>query len=106
LGAAAVEQRGGDAVARRGRETLERGDLAARDPGERRDARDPGFAVDEDRAAAALALWCAAVLGRGDPELFAQRAQQGCARRFVDLDVDAVAAKAHPMPSPVHEQAG
>ena len=61
--------------ARRG-EAFERGDRLARHLGQRLLARHDGLAVDQHRAAPALARRRAAVLRRGDVELLAQRGEQ------------------------------
>ena len=70
-------------------EAVDGGDRPTGDPADRRHARDPRRAVDQHRAAPALALRAAAVLDRADPELVAQRAEQRTAR-VADLDLDAV----------------
>ena len=48
----------------------------ARDPGDGRHARDAGLAVDEHRAAPALALRCAAVLHVAATEVVAERLEE------------------------------
>ena len=59
-----------------GGEALERGDRAALGPLQRDLAADDGRAVEQDRAAAALAGGRAAVLGGEDVQLLAQRRQE------------------------------
>ena len=71
-----------------------------------RDARDARFAVDQHRAAAALALGRAPVLHREHAEALAQDREQRLAGRGVDLDLLVVAHELHPMPSSGHGQAG
>ena len=63
----------------------------------RGDARDPGVAVDQDGAAAALALRRAAVLHRHEPEPLAQDREQRLARLDRHLGGLAVAGEAHPI---------
>jgi hypothetical protein len=63
-------------VAARGFETLERRHAAAGDPAGRRDTRDSRCAVDQHRAATALALRTATVLGGADPQVLAQQVEQ------------------------------
>ena len=58
------------------REALERGDGSARHPAGGGHAGDPRRAVDQDRAAAALALRAAAVLGRLQAEPVAEHLEQ------------------------------
>ena len=72
----------------------ERRDLAPSHAGDRRHAGDPRMAVDPDRAAPALALRAAAVLGGARAEAIAQDLEE---RRVVrlDLDVPAVEAEAN-----------
>ena len=74
------------------RQTVERGDLAALEPPDRRHTRHPGGTVHPDRAAPALALGAAAVLDRADVQLVAEDLEQ---RRSVvgHLDVGAVDAE-------------
>ena len=79
-------------VADHGIEAVERRDVAARDPPDRRDARHPGLAVDEHRAAATLALRGAPVLDLVVAELVAERVEERAAP--ADGDVPAVAAEA------------
>ena len=67
---------------------------ATRDAG--RHARDPRFAVDQHRAASALALRRAPVLHRDDAELFAQHGEQRLAVGDRDVDLLAVAAELRP----------
>ena len=62
-------------------QAVEGGHLAAGQPADRGDAGHPGGAVDPDRAAPALALGAAAVLGRADAELLAQDVEQRRRRR-------------------------
>ena len=59
-----------------GRQPLERGDRGALDLRQREVAADDGLAVDQHRAAAALAGRRAAVLGRQDAELLPERGEQ------------------------------
>ena len=61
------------------REAVERRDHPAGHPPQRRDAGDPGLAVDQDRATAALALGAAAVLHGAGPEAVPQGLRQRAA---------------------------
>ena len=72
----------------------ERRDLAPGHAGDGRDAGDPRLTVDPDRAAAALALRAAAVLGGARAEAIAQGLEEGGIVRL-DLDVPAVEAEAN-----------
>ncbi len=74
-------------------EALEGGDLAALDPRGRGDAGDPGGAVDQDRAAAALALGRASVLGRAQTEVVAKDGEEARAGWRADLDRPSVAGE-------------
>jgi hypothetical protein len=65
-----------------------------RGPGDRRDARDPRVAVDPDRAAAALALRAAPVLGAAYAQAVAQDFEEG--RRAVRLNLDVAAVEGEP----------
>ncbi len=56
--------------------SLEGGDAPAGDPPGRRHAGDPGGAVDEHGAAAALALWAAPVLHAAQPEPVAEHLEE------------------------------
>ena len=58
-----------------------RRDATARDPPDRGDARDSGRAVDQHRAAPALALRAAAVLRRAGADVVAQRLEERAGRR-------------------------
>ena len=69
-----------------GVEALDRRDRPALDARRGGDARDPGVAVDQHGATAALALRRAAVLHRHQPEPLAQHREQRLARLDVDLD--------------------
>ena len=60
-------------------EAVERRDHPAGHPPQRRDAGDPGLAVHQDRATAALALGAAAVLHRAGPEAVPQGLRQRAA---------------------------
>ena len=84
LGGRRRVERGNQGVARCTIEAFEGGHLAARDPRNRGHAGDAGLAVDQDRAAAALALGCAPVLHVEATELVAERLEQGA----VSLDDD------------------
>jgi hypothetical protein len=70
------------------RQPFERRDLSALDASDRRDAGDPGSAVDPDGAAAALALRAAPVLDRSAAELVAQCVEEG--DPVIDADLVAV----------------
>ena len=71
------EERLGECVPMPGVESVDRGDRATGDPFRRRDTGDPGAAVDQHGAAAALALGRATVLHRHDPEALAQDREEG-----------------------------
>ncbi len=71
LAAAGPDQRIGPRRPRLGGQALEGRHAPTVQPADRGHAGDPGGAVHPDRAAAALALWTAAVLDRPQPELLA-----------------------------------
>ncbi len=74
-GARGLERRD-EPIEQRFVETVERRDLPARHASGRGDAGYAGHAVDEDRAAPALALGAAAVLDRTVAQLIAQRVEE------------------------------
>ena len=88
-------ERVGEAIAYRRGQALHRGHDTSLDPRDRRDARDPGGAVDQHRAAPALPLGRTAVLHRHDAEPFTQDREEGFTRRRVDRHVGAVARELH-----------
>lgn len=69
---------------------VERRDRSAGDTRQRRHAGDTRLPVDPDRAATTLALRATAVLGRADPEAFAQRVEQ---RRAIVFELDGPAVE-------------
>ena len=71
-----------------------------------RDARDARLAVDQHRAAPALALRAHPSFTESTPEALAQHREQRLARVGVDLDLLTVAGELHPMPRSGHGQAG
>ncbi len=71
-----VRQRLSPARGHLGVEPVEGGDRAAGHASGRGDAGHPGLAVDQHRAAAALALGAAAVLGRANAQVLAQDVEQ------------------------------
>ena len=60
-----------------GVETIKGGDGPSGDPAGRGYTRHPGLAVDKYRAAPALTLGAASVLGRGDPQSASEHVEQG-----------------------------
>ena len=73
-------------------EPVDRGHVAIGDAGDRGHARDAWRAVDEHRAAAALALRAAAILDRARAEAIAQDLEEGGVS-VRDLDVTTVEAE-------------
>ena len=106
LRAAGGHEPGREVVAHRAVEPVDGRHRPAVDARGRRDARDARFAVDQHRAAPALALRRAPVLHRDDAESLAQHREQRLARDGVDLDLLTVARELHPMPRSGHGQAG
>src|SRR5690606_14961433 len=85
-----------------GVEALEGGDLTSRDALDRGDARDAGLPVDQDRAATALALRAAPVLGRAQAQLVPQDVEErrpvvgDLDRPPVDVELDQLNDEPHP----------
>jgi len=90
LASARVAQRVGPTLGDGRLQTVDGGDGAARHPPHRGDAGDTRRAVDQDRAAPALSLRAAAVLGTLEAEAIAENLEQGGAvvGNLVDGTVD------------------
>ena len=97
---------GREVVAHRGVDPVDGRHRPAVDARRGRDAGDARFAVDQDRAAPALALGRAPVLHREHAQSLAQHREQRLPRDGVDLDLLTVARELHPMPRSGHGQAG
>ena len=106
LRSARADEGAGECVTRRRVEAFDGGHGAAVHPDRRGHTGDTGVAVDEHRAAAALALRRAPVLGRHEPEPLAQHGQQRLAGSDADLHRRAVAHEADPIGHHVLRTAG